>query len=214
MACRLVALDKCPGVRPVGIGESFRRLMAKCIVLVAGHSATIACGSSNLCAGLSAGIEGALHAMKEAPAHFKAKALKEWVEEPASSPGADATMDDGPAASSPTMGGAGADDTGFLSQAADVAAAGEAGRVTEADIWDHDPLVRLTLDARNGFNELSRKAMLWTVRHKWAVGAWFALNCYRHQAQLILRRKGRPCYTILSEEGVTQGDPLSMTLSP
>jgi hypothetical protein len=35
---------------------------------------------------------------------------------------------------------------------------------------------------------------------------------YRHAAQLILRRKGRPGYTLLSSEGVTQGDPLSMVL--
>jgi hypothetical protein len=64
----------------------------------------------------------------------------------------------------------------------------------------------------NGFNELGRRAMLWTVRHRWAAGARFAFNCYRHSAQLILRRKGQTGYTLLSREGVTQGDPLSMAL--
>ena len=64
----------------------------------------------------------------------------------------------------------------------------------------------------NGFNELGRRAMLWTVRHRWAAGARFAFNCYRHSAQLILRRKGQTGYTLLSREGVTQGDPLSMVL--
>ena len=29
------------------------------------------------------------------------------------------------------------------------------------------------VDARNGFNELSRLEMLWTVRHRWPVGARF-----------------------------------------
>ena len=32
MACRLVALDKQPGTCPVGIGEVYRRLMAKCVI--------------------------------------------------------------------------------------------------------------------------------------------------------------------------------------
>jgi hypothetical protein len=59
---------------------------------------------------------------------------------------------------------------------------------------------------------LSRKAMLWTVRHRWANGAQFSFNCYRHSAQLILRRRGEPCTVLLSKEGVTQGDPLSMVL--
>ena len=36
---------------------------------------------------------------------------------------------------------------------------------------------RTTLaDAHNGFNELSRLVMLWTVQHRWPVGARFALN--------------------------------------
>ena len=54
--------------------------------------------------------------------------------------------------------------------------------------------------------------MLWTVRHRWANGSRFAMNCYRHSAQLILRRRGKDCAIILSREGVTQGDPLSMVL--
>ena len=75
-----------------------------------------------------------------------------------------------------------------------------------------DVNVTLLVDARNGFNELGRKTMLWTVRHLWAAGARFAFNCYRHSAQLILRRRKAPCHILLSQEGVTQGDPLSMIL--
>ena len=54
--------------------------------------------------------------------------------------------------------------------------------------------------------------MLWTVRHHWPVEAIFAFNCYRHWAQLILRQTGEPPVTILSREGFTHGDPLSMVL--
>ena len=47
----------------------------------------------------------------------------------------------------------------------------------------------------------------------------FAFNCYRNWAQLLLCHPGEPPVTILSREGVTQGDPLSMlfygiTLAP
>ena len=45
-------------------------------------------------------------------------------------------------------------------------------------------------DARNGFNNLSRLEMLWTVRHRWPAGARFAFNCYKHWAQLLLRQPG------------------------
>ena len=44
------------------------------------------------------------------------------------------------------------------------------------------------------------------------MSARFAFNCYHHSAQLIVRRVGGSCSVILSEEGVTQGDPLAMIL--
>ena len=72
---------------------------------------------------------------------------------------------------------------------------------------DAEPSGTTLVDARNGFNELSRLAMLWTVRHRWPSGARFAFNCYKHWAQLLLRQPGETPVTILSIEGVTQGDP-------
>ena len=64
------------------------------------------------------------------------------------------------------------------------------------------------VDAKNGFNELSRYAMLWTVRHKWAKVSRFAMNCYRHFSRFVMRQPGsEPVF--LSEEGVTQGDPFA-----
>ena len=54
MGCRLAALDKCPGVRPLGIGEIWRRGISKCALNVCGDDAKAACGSTQLCAGLEA----------------------------------------------------------------------------------------------------------------------------------------------------------------
>ena len=75
-----------------------------------------------------------------------------------------------------------------------------------------EPSGTTLVDDRNGFNNLSRLAMLWTVRHCWPAGSRFAFNFYRHWAQLLLRQIGEPPVTILSREGVTQGEPLSMVL--
>ena len=63
MACRLVVLDKRPGVRPVGIGETLRRALAKLVKRASGDQAKTACGHLQLCVGLEAGIEGATHAL-------------------------------------------------------------------------------------------------------------------------------------------------------
>ena len=61
MACRLVALDKRPGVRPVRVGEMLRQALAKLVMRAAGEQAKTACGNLQLCAVLEAGIEGATH---------------------------------------------------------------------------------------------------------------------------------------------------------
>ena len=62
---------------------------------------------------------------------------------------------------------------------------------------DAEPNGTTLADARNGFNDLSRLAMLWTVRHCWPAMARLAFNFYRHWAQLILRHPGNLPVTIL-----------------
>jgi len=173
MAGRLVALDKQPGVRPVGIGEIYRRLMAKCVLAVTGRQATTACDNLNLCTGLQAGIEGAVHAMGNAWQAAEFRGGK-------TAPKTITTID---------------------------------SEVTTTSVVESgQPYTTLLVDARNGFNELSCKVAMWTIRHQWPNGSRFAFNCYRHAAQLVIRRNGRPCSIILSQEGVTQGDPISMVI--
>ena len=74
LANRLMALDKCPCIWPIGIGEIWRRVPAKCVLKVAGAEAKDACGNAQLCTGLEVGIEGAVHA---AQTLFAEKADKE-----------------------------------------------------------------------------------------------------------------------------------------
>ena len=53
----LIALDKQPGIRPVGVGETWRRLMAKCLLQVTTQEAKAACRTDQLTRGVEAGIE-------------------------------------------------------------------------------------------------------------------------------------------------------------
>jgi len=65
MSGHLTALDKNPGVRLIGMGESWRRLFAKCLLVVAGKDAADECGIDNLSGGISADIDAAVHSANE-----------------------------------------------------------------------------------------------------------------------------------------------------
>ena len=65
VACRLVALDKCPWVRPIGIEETARRIIGKAILTTIGDDIQEAAGPLQLCAGQEAGCEAAVHAMHQ-----------------------------------------------------------------------------------------------------------------------------------------------------
>ena len=61
VACRLIPLNKNPGVRPIGVGEMLRRLVAKSVLSVVRGDITEMSGAMELCAG----AEAAVHAISE-----------------------------------------------------------------------------------------------------------------------------------------------------
>ena len=65
VASHLIALDKCPGVRPIGVGKTLRRIIGKVMCSVSHLDIEEVAGVSQLCAGTKAGIEHAVHAMHE-----------------------------------------------------------------------------------------------------------------------------------------------------
>ena len=65
MSCRLIALDKRPGIRPIGIGECLRRLLAKSISDCTKGDLSEYFGIDQLAGGLEAGIEGAIHSLSD-----------------------------------------------------------------------------------------------------------------------------------------------------
>ena len=64
-ACRLIALDKCPGVRPIGVAEVAKRILGKAILTVIGGDVQQVAGTIQLCAGQEAGSEAAIHAIRQ-----------------------------------------------------------------------------------------------------------------------------------------------------
>ena len=189
MGCRLLALDKQPGVRPLGIGEMWRRAIAKCALRVCGPDAKAACGSTNLCAGLEAGIEGALHSVRR---RMRTGGMMIFEDDDNEVPFGDALL------TQQTIPPPGPSNT-------PIDIPDESETVPEGEVV-------LLVDAANGFNNLSRYSMLWTVRHRCSKLSRFAFNCYRHAIRLVCRQPGHTASILLSKEGVTQGDPLSMAL--
>ena len=64
-ACRLIPLDKCSGVRPMGIGEVLQRIIGKCVMKTPKVDVEESAGNIQTCGGQQAGIEAAIHAMQE-----------------------------------------------------------------------------------------------------------------------------------------------------
>jgi hypothetical protein len=64
VACRLIAIDKQPGIRPIGIGEVARRIISKAILTVINDDVKEAAGGIQLCVGQQSGCEAGVHAMR------------------------------------------------------------------------------------------------------------------------------------------------------
>ena len=64
VSCRLIPLDKNPGVRPIGIGETTRRIVGKCISWILRKDIQQAAGPLQTATGLQGGAEAAIHSMK------------------------------------------------------------------------------------------------------------------------------------------------------
>ena len=64
-SCRLIPLDKNPGLRPIGIGETLRRIIGKAVSWIIKPEAMLASGPLQVAAGLKSGAEAAIHAMRQ-----------------------------------------------------------------------------------------------------------------------------------------------------
>ena len=65
VACRLIALNKCPGVRPIGIREVVRRILDKVILATIGKEIQDAAGALQVCAGQQAECEAVVHGVRK-----------------------------------------------------------------------------------------------------------------------------------------------------
>ena len=63
-ACCLIALDKCPGVWPISVGEVVQRIVGKAILSMIGVEIQQSAGSLHLCAGQPSGCEADIHALR------------------------------------------------------------------------------------------------------------------------------------------------------
>ena len=61
VACRLIPLNKCPGVRPIGICEVPRRIIAKAVLSLFHLDIQDAAGPLRVCAGQEGGCEATVH---------------------------------------------------------------------------------------------------------------------------------------------------------
>ena len=64
-ACRLIPLNKNPGLRPIRVGEVLRRIAGKVVMKISQNDVLKAAGSLQVCAGHESGVEAAIHSMHD-----------------------------------------------------------------------------------------------------------------------------------------------------
>ena len=62
IACKLIHLDKNPGLRSIGVGEVLRRKSGKVVMMIGKQDVTKSAGSLQVCTRQEAGTEGAIRA--------------------------------------------------------------------------------------------------------------------------------------------------------
>ena len=63
LSCRLIPLDKNPGLRPIGIGETLRRILGKAVTSILKKDVQVSVGNLQLCGGHVGGCEVGVHAV-------------------------------------------------------------------------------------------------------------------------------------------------------
>ena len=64
-AARLIALDKRSGIRPIAVGEVYRRIIARAVMPVVENDVMDVVAPSQLCVGIPFACETCVHAMHE-----------------------------------------------------------------------------------------------------------------------------------------------------
>jgi hypothetical protein len=165
---RELAADKRPGVRPLGCGKTWMRLIANCNHVQSKVGATTACGNTQLCAGLQSGIEANLHAVR---AIWPQSAG--WLSD-SGNEGDGQGAEDGENAN----GNGGAGNLIAILNRTQNEDAGVDKDFSNSCYTPDSGYGAALFDARNAFNELNRYLMLWNVAHLWNRGSRFAFNRY------------------------------------
>ena len=65
VACRLIPLNRNPGLRPIGVGEVLKRISRKVVMMISKQDVMKKTGSLQVCAEQEPGVEVATHAVHD-----------------------------------------------------------------------------------------------------------------------------------------------------
>ena len=74
-AARLIPLDKCPGVRPIAVGETFRRIVGRAAMRIIESDVLSATAPYQLCISVPSACEAGAHAMRQLFDHDNAQGI-------------------------------------------------------------------------------------------------------------------------------------------